>query len=97
MQTPPPPQTAAEFGARLQDSFAQIGAFVPSLLGALVSAATVLLLTPKSGETVRADIKHEVDAIMEEGRRAADTRRAELEAQLAQMRGETPFSTLGQK
>ena len=32
----PPPQTAAEFGDRIQDSFAQIGAFVPSLLGALV-------------------------------------------------------------
>lgn len=29
-------QTAADFGARLQDSFAQIGAFVPSLVGALV-------------------------------------------------------------
>ncbi len=32
----PAPQTAAEFGERIQDSFAQIGAFVPSLLGALV-------------------------------------------------------------
>ncbi len=30
------PQTAAEFGDRIQDSFVQIGAFVPSLLGALV-------------------------------------------------------------
>jgi hypothetical protein len=30
------PQTAAEFGARIQDSFSQIGAFVPSLVGALV-------------------------------------------------------------
>jgi hypothetical protein len=37
MQIPAPaPTTAADFGARLQDSFAQIGAFVPSLLGALV-------------------------------------------------------------
>jgi small-conductance mechanosensitive channel len=30
------PQSAAEFGDRIQDSFVQIGAFVPSLLGALV-------------------------------------------------------------
>jgi len=38
MQTPAPlpPPTAAEFGARIQDSFAEVGAFVPSLVGALV-------------------------------------------------------------
>ena len=37
MQAPvPPPPTAAEFGVRLQDSFAEVGAFVPSLVGALV-------------------------------------------------------------
>ena len=58
------------------------------ILGGLVSAATVLLFTPKSGDAVRADIKHEVDAILEEGRRASEVRRNELEAQLNQMRGD---------
>ena len=60
-----------------------------AIFGSLMGAAAVLLLTPKSGSTVRADIKHEVDAILEEGRRASQMRRAELEAQLAQMRGDT--------
>lgn len=59
-----------------------------ALLGALTGAATVLLITPKSGETVRKSIKKEVDAILEEGRRASAVRREELEAQLTQMRGD---------
>ena len=46
-----------------------------SLAGALASAAMVMLLTPKSGQAVRADIKREVDSILEEGRRAADLKR----------------------
>ncbi len=58
-----------------------------ALLGALAGAAAVLLLTPKSGETLRMGIRKEVDAILEEGRRASNARRVELEAQLSQMRG----------
>jgi gas vesicle protein len=58
------------------------------VLGSLISAAAVLLLTPKTGNTVRADIKREVDSILEEGRRASQARRMELEAQLSQMRGD---------
>jgi gas vesicle protein len=60
-----------------------------ALLGALASAATVLISTPKSGVTLRAEIKKEMNAILEEGRRASDARRAELEAQLSQMRGDS--------
>ena len=60
-----------------------------AILGGLVSAATVLLLTPKSGDAVRSDIRREVEMILDEGRRASEMRRAELEAQLAQMRGDT--------
>ena len=65
-----------------------------AVLSGLVSAVAVLLLTPKSGDALRSDIRHEVDAILEEGRRASEMRRAELESQLAQMRGEpnTPKS-----
>jgi gas vesicle protein len=62
------------------------------VLGGLISAAAVLLLTPKTGNAVRADIKHEVDSILEEGRRASQARREELEAQLSQMRGDTALS-----
>ena len=62
------------------------------VLGGLISAAAVLLLTPKTGNAVRADIKREVDSILEEGRRASQARREELEAQLAQMRGDTALS-----
>ena len=65
-----------------------------SLAGALASAAMVMLLTPKSGQAVRTDIKREVDSILEEGRRAAELKRVELEAQLAQMRGDLPLSEL---
>jgi gas vesicle protein len=65
-----------------------------SLVGGLASAVTVLLMTPKSGQAMRADIKREVDAIMEEGRRASELRRVELEAQLSQLRGDLPLSNL---
>ena len=61
---------------------------IGAVLGSIASAATVLLLTPKSGEAVRTEIKQEVEAIREEGRKAAEARRTELEAQLAQMRGD---------
>lgn len=60
-----------------------------AVLGGLISAATVLILTPKSGGAIREDIKHEVDTILDEGRRAMDTRRREMESQLAEMRGDT--------
>ncbi len=63
-----------------------------AILGGLVSAATVLLLTPKSGGAVRTDIRREVQSILEEGRRASEIRRTELEAQLAHMRGDTDTS-----
>jgi gas vesicle protein len=67
-----------------------------AVLGGLISAATVLLLTPKSGDAVRDEIKHEVDTILEEGRRAMDTRRREMESQLAEMRGDATKPDLRQ-
>jgi gas vesicle protein len=67
-----------------------------ALLGAAASAATILLMTPRKGEDVRSDIKHEVDMILEEGRKAARARRAELEAQLDQMRGDTSAGKIQQ-
>lgn len=59
-----------------------------AFLGALCGAAAVLLVTPKSGEVIRSGLKKEINAILEEGRRASHERRTELESQLAQMRGD---------
>ncbi len=54
------------------------------LLGAVAGAGAVLLLTPQSGEDLQASVRQHLNAVMEDGRRAADERRAELEAQFAQ-------------
>jgi len=57
------------------------------VIGAIAGAVIALLLTPKSGEDLRDDIRREVDEILEEGRRAAERRQRELEEQLNQLRG----------
>ena len=62
------------------------------IVGGLFGAAVAILLAPKPGKELQADIKHEVDSVLEEGHRAAEARRAELEKQLAQMRGDLPLS-----
>ncbi|MCS7059817.1 MAG: YtxH domain-containing protein [Anaerolineae bacterium] len=60
------------------------------LIGGLIGSAAGLLLAAQSGKQLQAEIKREIDAVLEEGRRAAATRRAELERQLAEMRGDKP-------
>jgi len=54
------------------------------VLGAAVGAAVGLLLTPQSGEDLKRQVRERVNLVLEEGRRAAAERRAELEAQFAQ-------------
>ncbi len=54
------------------------------ILGALTGAAVGLLLAPESGETVQSTLRQRLNVVMEEGRRAAAERRAELEAQFAE-------------
>ncbi len=51
--------------------------------GAALVGGVVLLFAPQPGEKLRADIRARVDELLEEGRLAAETRRRELEAQLA--------------
>jgi gas vesicle protein len=51
------------------------------LFGAVVGAALVVLLAPRSGAETRRLIQERVDAVLAEGRRAADERRVELAAQ----------------
>lgn len=56
------------------------------LLGALVGAAIAILLAPEAGDEMRRRAKVRVDQIVEEGKRARDERKAELEAQLEQLK-----------
>ena len=58
-----------------------LGGFV---LGAVIGAATAVLLTPQPGTELQALIRERINLVAEEGRRAAAERRAELEAQFAQ-------------
>lgn len=47
-------------------------------LGAAFGAATVLLLTPRSGEETKQMIRGRFEEIVAEGQRAAESRRLEL-------------------
>jgi gas vesicle protein len=54
------------------------------LLGAAVAGAVGLLLAPQSGADLQRGLRERANLMVEEGRRAAADRRAELEAQFAQ-------------
>ncbi len=54
--------------------------------GALVGATLVVLFTPASGETIRSDLRNRVAGLRSQMEEAAETRRMELEAQLAKLR-----------
>jgi gas vesicle protein len=51
------------------------------LLGAMIGAAVVLLLTPRSGVDTQQLIRHRIQAVLDEGRQAAEARRQELRTQ----------------
>lgn len=59
-----------------------------AMLGGLIGGAAGAILAPSSGEELRRQIRHEVNAILDEGRKAADERETELRQQLAVMRGD---------
>jgi gas vesicle protein len=63
------------------------------IIGAVIGAAVALFMAPQSGKQTQDTIKGRIDLVMEEGKRAAAERRAELEAQLAQSRA-TPRPAL---
>jgi len=56
------------------------------MLGAVVGAAIAILLAPEAGDATRGQIQLRVDQVVEEGKRAAAERRAELETQLEQLK-----------
>jgi gas vesicle protein len=67
------------------------------LLGTLVGGAVAMLLAPRTGAEMQAALRARVDEVIEEGRRAAAERRAELEAQFAEAKRvvRTPAPTSG--
>ena len=55
------------------------------LIGLILGASGVLLTTPRSGADLQLQAKSWVDDILNEGRQAAELRRAELEARVANL------------
>lgn len=56
-----------------------------AMCGAIVGAVAALLLAPLSGGEVRKQARQRLDEIVEEGKKAAAERRAELEKQLREL------------
>jgi len=60
--------------------------FLGALLGGLVGSSLALLFAPASGEKTRGEIENYISNLQHEVTRAAEEKRAELEAQLNKMR-----------
>ncbi len=60
--------------------------FAGVFCGALVGAVTALLLAPMSGRQLQSDVRTGFDKVMADARTAAESRRAQLEAQLAALK-----------
>ncbi len=60
------------------------------LLGAGVAIGLVLLFTPQSGAETRRMLEERFEELMAEGRRAAETRRMELQAQFDALKQPSP-------
>jgi len=63
-----------------------IGFLAGAMCGAIVGAVAALLLAPAPGVELRQNVRTRVDVLVAEGRKAAEDRRAELEAQLAALK-----------
>ena len=57
-----------------------------AIMGGLVGATLALLFAPASGEQLRLQMQERADQIQQEVKQAAETRRIELEQQLAELR-----------
>jgi gas vesicle protein len=60
--------------------------------GAVVGAVAAILLAPYSGSELQERARARVQGLVEEGKRAAAARRAELEAQLESFKRGTPVA-----
>lgn len=63
-----------------------------AVMGALVGATLALLFTPAAGEELRAKMQEQALRIQEEVKTATETRRVELEEQLATLRKPHPIA-----
>jgi gas vesicle protein len=61
-----------------------------ALSGALVGAVAALLLAPMSGERLQIQAREQFDHVMADARAAAESKRAQLEAQLAALKRPAP-------
>ena len=61
------------------------------LLGGMLGIGLVLLFAPRSGAELRDAIQERIDAILEEGREAAEVRRVELQTQFEALKQPKPF------
>ena len=62
------------------------------LSGAVVGAAVAILLAPSSGQQLQEQMRARVQGLIDEGRRAASARRAELESQLEAFKRGAPVT-----
>ena len=67
----------------MEKTISFVGGFI---MGAMIGAAVAVFMAPQSGEEFQKLIRERLQAVAQEGRRAAAERRAELEAQFAQAR-----------
>ena len=56
------------------------------MIGMLIGVVAVLLTTPQSGSDLQQGVRSRFEDILAEGRKAAELRRAELEARLAELK-----------
>ena len=56
------------------------------VVGALVGIVVVFLLTPRSGDETRQLVQDRVDAILDQGKQAAEERRLELTRQFEELK-----------
>lgn len=67
--------------------------FSGAVMGALVGATLAILLAPSSGEDIRNQMRQRVELLQSELKDAAQSKRIELEKQLASMRNPQTPST----
>ncbi|HLE29996.1 MAG TPA: YtxH domain-containing protein [Anaerolineales bacterium] len=58
--------------------------------GAVVGSVAALLLAPASGRDLQSQARERIDGLVEDARRAAEARRAQLEAQLNALKSPKP-------
>ena len=69
----------------------KITGFLAGLMsGAIVGAVAALLLAPSSGRELQSRARKQFDTLVEDAKTAAETKRVQLEAQLASLKAPKP-------